>query len=458
MRPPPLLVLLGIGLHAAFLAGWAEAVRARPVSEPPSVSASSPYLALEGFVNALEERLFADAADGRWDEHSLLAAALIASGVEDRRQLDAYLVRAAALTDELRSSGNVAGTPRQRAQAILEFLHRRILRGGYQIDCTDLRVALDDGRFNCVSASVLFNCFAEQFGLEVMGVEVPGHAISRLVLPDGVLDVETTCPTWFRLLDDPKKQAAAVEETLGAAVAGSTSPGRRRTVSAVELVATIYYNRGVDLLGRRQFAEAVSANAKALRLDPLNTTARGNLLASLNNGAIAVGSDGRYEEAIEILNVGLALDSNYATFKTNYVHLYQQRVEELCGQGRFDAAADALAGAAWAPLDPAFFRQLQVQVYGRWARSALDAGRVGEAFAIFAKARQELGQAKDMLAREADELTRRAALLVDARRFDEAIALLDRALAFQPASPVLAEKRREAVLRRAEQTSPSGSR
>ena len=379
--------------------GWAPA---RPeIASPSSVEllirepaaelpAPSPYRSFEGSLSALEQPLFSDAADGRWDDRSLLAAALVASGVEDSRLLEGYLARFAAAADELRRSGAVAGPPRSQAQAVHEFLHRRILHGGYQIDCTDLRIALDEGRFNCVSASVLFNCLAEQFGLEVQGLEVPGHAMSRLVLPDSFLDVETTCPTWFRLLDDPKKQDALVEKTLGIP-RGNASPGQRRVVSSGELVATIYYNRGVDLLGQREFAQAVAANAKALRLDPLNSTAHGNLLASLNNWAIDLGGNARYREAVEILNRGLALDATYATFKTNYLHLYHQWTEDLCRQQRFDEAAELLAKAAWSQLDQAWFRQARAAIYGRWAGSAREAGRSEEASRILVTAQQQLG-------------------------------------------------------------------
>jgi tetratricopeptide (TPR) repeat protein len=394
----------------------------------------------------LEERLFADAADGRWDEHSLLAAALVASGVEDQQHLDGYLARVAAAADELRRSGEVAGPPQRQAQAVLEFLHRNILQGGYQIDCTDLRIPLDDGRFNCVSASVLFNCFAEQFGLEAQGLEVPGHAMSRLVLPDGVLDVETTCPTWFRLLNDPKKQAALVQKTLGTTAAGLSTPAERRVVSAVELVATIYYNRGVDLLGQRRFAQAVAANAKALRLDPFSSTAQGNLLASLNNWAIDLGGSGRHAEAVEILDQGLALDSSYATFKTNYLHVHHQWTEELCRKQRFDEAAGVLAAAAWKQLDKAWFRQATIDVYHRWARSDLQSGRIDDAFRTFALARQQLGAAPDVLEREIAEVNQRASTLLFEQRFSEALSLLDRALAVHPASATLAENRGSAVM------------
>ena len=142
----------------------------------------------------LEERLFADAADGRLDEFSPLDAALVASGVDDVDSLRHYQQKAAALVDQLRRSAALAGTPRQQVEAIFEFLHRQVLRGGYDLAYTDLRRVLDDGRFNCVSATVLLNYLAGQFGLDCRGLEMPGHAMTRVRLPDGVLDVETTCP------------------------------------------------------------------------------------------------------------------------------------------------------------------------------------------------------------------------------------------------------------------------
>lgn len=63
-------------------------------------------------LSPLEERLFADAADGRWDEHSLLTASLVASGVTDGQVLRRYEDQVAGLIEELHRSGAVEGTPR----------------------------------------------------------------------------------------------------------------------------------------------------------------------------------------------------------------------------------------------------------------------------------------------------------------------------------------------------------
>lgn len=285
----------------------------------------------ENCLSSLERSLFSDAADGRLDEFSLLTASLVASGVQSPELLGQYQKRFDALVVELKGSDPPTDDDRNNVEAIFGFLHRRILHGGYRIDCTDLRVALDEGRFNCVSASVLFQYLAERRGLDTCGLEMPGHVMSRVRLPNRLLDIETTCSAWFRLMDDPKRQARSVRDTLGTLPNSARSPGRE--VSGIGLVAMVYYNRGVDLLAAARYAEAASANAKALTLDNGSQTARGNLLATVNNWAIALGKAGRLDEAISILEAGMAIDPQYEPFALNYAHVCHQRGHQQAAEG-----------------------------------------------------------------------------------------------------------------------------
>jgi len=320
-----------------------------------------------GRLSALEERLFEDAADGQLDECSLLDAALIAGGVQRPEELQRRRRQLAEVVEKFRRSGKVVGSARRRAEAVLQLMHRRVLYAGYAADCTDLRTAMDHGRFNCISATVLFNCLAAEFELETCGLEIPGHAMSRLFLPRGPLDLETTCPRWFRLIDNPEKQAEALGRTIG-----RISPQARskvREVSAVQLAAMIYYNRGVDLLAEKRFAEAATANAKALLLDPNSTTARGNLLAVLNNWAIELGAAGHHAEAAKLLRQGLAFDPTYDPFTMNYVYVHYKWVEDLCSKGRFQEALAVLARAAEELPESDYFRLAPADVWRRWTTS-----------------------------------------------------------------------------------------
>ena len=346
------VVWLATGRAAWALSGSTKSVTISSPSAGARSTAGEPLPFSYG-LTPLEQRLFADAANGRFGQITLLEAALVASGVDDSTVLERYRAQFDKWVEQLRRSDADRGTTRQQARAVFDFLHRNVLTGGYCLECTDLRQTLDRGRYNCVSASVLFNCLASEIGLKVCGLEIPGHAMSRLQSPEGSLDIETTCPRWFQWIDHPKRQAEFVEKTLGRSHGADHRVARE--VSPVELIAMIYYNRGVDLLGEKLFSEAAAANAKALRLDPSNATARGNFLATINNWAIELGSSGRYEAAADLLRLGLQIDPRYEAFSLNYVHLYRQWIEGLCAAGQFDEAIRLLAQACHATAPRGLF-------------------------------------------------------------------------------------------------------
>ncbi len=334
-------------------------------------------------LSTLEQRLFDRIEEGRFGQFSLLEAGLIAGGVDRQDELHRYCKRFDGLVESLRSSGKVRGTPREQAEALFAFLHQSILSGGYDLQASDLRQAFDLGRFNCVTASLLMNCLAARFELKAVGLEVPGHAMSRLELPEETLNIETTCPRWFALINRPdaanRPQAGdllpAEADTAALAELATGSPARRsakdrqppRQVSDVELVATIYYNRGVDLLAEKHFAEAAAANAKAVRLDPKSAAAKGNLLATINNWAIDLGVSGDYEKAAELLRLGLATDPGYDAFRANYVQLFRRWSEHLCRSGHYEDAARLLAQAAQEQPGEKFFHEAAVEILRRWA-------------------------------------------------------------------------------------------
>jgi tetratricopeptide (TPR) repeat protein len=375
----------------------------------------------------------------------LLRVTLVASGVDDADTLCHYEGQLAALVDELQASGNLDGSPRQQAEAIFEFLHHRILYGGYRIECTDLRMALDHGWFNCVSASVLFNCLAESCGLSVCGLEAPGHAMSRLLLPEGMIDVETTCPKWFRLMSDPKRQAEHVEKTLGQAATKDRTAARE--VSAVEMAAMIYYNRGVDLLAAKQFAGAAAANAKALRLDPTSNTAWGNLLATVNNWAIDLSNNERYTEAAELLRQGMAADRTFETFALNYAHVCHQWTVHLCNAGQYEDGLEVLARGAAEQPEVAYFRQAPVDICRRWAHALFDANKPDRALAVFDEAQHRYGASREVLEAELLEVNHWGQHLLQQERFAAAVAAFDRGLTRQPEAALLREGRRAALAR-----------
>jgi tetratricopeptide (TPR) repeat protein len=181
--------------------------------------------------------------------------------------------------------------------------------------------------------------------------------------------VETTYPHWFSVKDEPKPRASSTTKTIGTAATADRS--KAREVSPIQLAAMIYYNRGVDALSEKQFAQAAAANAKSLRLDPANPNARSNLLATMNNWAIELGNAGRFAEAVDLLRQGLAMDPKFAAFAQNYVHVHRQWTDHLCREGRFREAIEILSRASAEMPDRDYLRRAQSEVRDRWAKAAL---------------------------------------------------------------------------------------
>jgi tetratricopeptide (TPR) repeat protein len=317
-------------------------------------------------IRAAEGPLWDDARDGRLDRHSLLDAALMASGVESDVDRDGYRRRFEHWVAELKVSGRVTGTRRDRAAAIHDFLHERAFTGGFREASTSLVETFEHGRFNCISSVILFLAVAQRFDLAAHGVEIPAHAYAIVDAEQGPdIVVQTTCKAWFAAAEEELQQAL-LRRTLGdaaaTAVARSTS-GRR--LGDIGLLAVVYYNRGVDHLEAGRFADAAAANRTAIRLDPSNSAARANLLATVNNWSLELGRRGDLVEAVRLLEEGLSVAPDYALFHENLVALHQQRLMNQVSRSGDAEPAEALA-----------------QCYRRWRAEMVRLGALEAAAAV----------------------------------------------------------------------------
>ena len=320
-----------------------------------------PYTIILRGIDHVERALFQNARNGSWGNFDLFRAALIAEGIRDAERIRAYDARLDALVAEVLAAARTEGntTPQALTRSLFEAMHREILTGGYSLHCTELSNVMNTGSFNCVSATVLFNVLAEKAGLDVRGLEMPGHALSMVKFADGVaMKIETTAPNWFDLQTAQERQMATLQRIAPApaipnpataqnadapppVVAEADLPDNLREINSVQLVATIYYNIGVDFHAKRRFPEAAAANLKALHLDRENEQAWTNLLASLNNWALEFAGESRgrrFDIATVILDQGVALDPTYTNFQANQTYVFFYWIRGLAELGRFDDA------------------------------------------------------------------------------------------------------------------------
>lgn len=262
-----------------------------------------------------ELELLRDAADGRFDEHRLYDAALTAGAASANDRLDCH-TRVARLRRDLAHRLDGAATA-DGPRIVFEFLHGRVLTGGYRDDASNVAVALRGGPYNCLSAAILFIDLAHGAGFEAHAVQAPGHVFSRVYVSGDQprlksLDIELTAPDHFKR---PLTTRRAEGES------------QHRVLSPVELVALVYFNRGVEELARGQFAAAAAANLTALAIDPASRTAADNLLATMNNWALALARAGSFDDALRIVKAARQIAPDHPHLWTNQRYL-QSRISD----------------------------------------------------------------------------------------------------------------------------------
>ena len=188
--------------------------------------------------------------------------------------------------------------PSAQLQSLHQALHEHILTGKYETTASDLRGTLSHGNFNCLSSLAIYLDLCDAAGLPLQIWLARGHVFLRAALDGEGVVIEPGRPQWVIASSAARRQ-------------------HLRQITPVELLAKFYYNRGVELLKERQFADGIALIEASLQLDPADRDARANLVAGLNNWAVEYLTTGRYSDAATLIEQGLLLDPSFVPLIAN---------------------------------------------------------------------------------------------------------------------------------------------
>lgn len=315
-----------------MIASLASAVVAQAAGNTPSLLASIPAQP-DGMPLPLQ-RLIQDGQDGRWDDHTLLQAGLIASGVENPRDLQDCLSKYARRRAHALELSRHAQSPSDRARKLFQFLHANLLTGHYREDFTELDRLLARGDFNCASATLLWTMLAGDCGLHCHVWETSTHTWSNVQLDGHDILIEATDPQGFDAQPRPR-----------------SAPARR--VNPVGQVASILVNRSVNAMAARRYDQALSLSHAALLLDPHKDAAISTWRVAQNRHALALCDQKQFELAAANLNDARQRDPDYAPFRENLVYVLDRWLGDAVSRFQITAARKILSLArSYAPGDP----------------------------------------------------------------------------------------------------------
>lgn len=329
-----------------------------------------------------EQIIFAQARNGDLDQQAFESIALLASGVTDVQKRQSYLTQLDQLAGKASAAVQSAGSTQEKGASLLRFLHQTVFRGGYLEKQTNLSTVLDEGVFNCVSSAVLYNAIGKRLGLDVRAIEVPDHAFS--IVYDGLdhMDVETTTSEGF---NPHRDRIAEFENLTGFRYIPQSNKAKRREINAAGLAALIYYNHGVTHLSEGRYREALSANFRAMSLDPEFSSAATNALAALGRWSSDLADKKQWRQATEVAGIGVRLAPKDRGLASNHKAIWQQWAFEESDQGRPESALEIINRAERAIPDSGF-AEMRAAVFFRPAEQLIEQGQWADALALTANA------------------------------------------------------------------------
>jgi tetratricopeptide (TPR) repeat protein len=370
------------------------------------------------------------------DPQTFTRTALVFSGVHDE-QLAEMESRIQAHVTQLRRQLGGVRDPREQAEAALAYMHEELLRR-YDERQTGVDVLLSRGSYNCVSSGVVYAILLKALELRVWGVRTSDHAFCRVQAGEQAFDVETTSPFGF----DPGKRQEFTDSfgrVTGYSYVPPSNYRDRRDIGEKELLGLILFNRTAFASERRDFPGAVppAVDAYALLEDGESYE---RLITSLLNLASWYGMSGRFREALEFLDRAAERHENdrLEALRDDLTHNW---VLGLIQKSNFAEAEHLLdSQRSRGRLKEKEWRELTVYLYQvRAQRSA--PGDYGEAAGMILQGLNKVGSDQGLAKSYEVYIHNSVVTLVRNSLYEEALAVLEEALAHLPDSGVLLKDR-----------------
>jgi hypothetical protein len=366
----------------------------------------------------------------------LVEAALAFSGVSDA-SLPAYRRRLLDLVAGFQQYAAASPDPATLGARTLEFLHTGLLRR-YDVRQVRVDVLLDQGVYNCVSSSVLYLLLARSVGLTVGGVRTADHAFCTVMVGGATVDVETTNPYGYNP-GTRKEFTDSFGRVTGFAYVPPSSYRGRTAIGERGLLSLILYDRVSFAIEGGDHASALEPAVTGWTLSG-DALSRTTLVTALSNWAVWLGQALRFDEAVAFLEDAersFGADPDLGRCRQELLH---NQAVALVEAGDFDAAETLLTSQPRAgAFDAADRLELLVWIVQLRADRSARKGEFTAAASAVADGLARFG-AEPLLLTAYEVYTHNAfAQLFNARRFADAKALLEAALAQYPASRIIGQ-------------------
>ncbi len=229
----------------------------------------------------LQAQLFADMEDSRLDDFTLIEAAFILSGVQSPDSLRNHIRWYEEMVQNIRAYNFDLFDKPALAQKIFAIMHSNIL-GEYERESTTLLDIIRRKKFNCVSATILYNLVCADLGLETKAFETPTHVYTIFSDFERRFIVENTNAMGFNIMKNLHTYSQFLLQyyphdrrlEIGLDQLYAYENSRGRPIDNTELLGLLAYNQAYFAAQKEDF---VAAYEFVLTAQQFNADSRSNI-------------------------------------------------------------------------------------------------------------------------------------------------------------------------------------
>lgn len=343
-------------------------------------------------LSGVEEEFFTKIDGGKNDIETYYDGFLVASGIKDPQQFQAYKQK----LDYIREKARIYMSEYQnenalfRGNALLRWLYSEEILKSYKLKSTLAQDLLDKGDYNCLTSSILYNLLALENGMEAYSVMTKNHSFCVVKTDGADIDVETTVAYGF---NPGTKEIEEFQNKQRIVYVPKSNYRDRKNVGVNSLIAALYAN-SISLLGAP--IGDIAAYKKGFYLDPNSDFFENNILTTINNSAINLINKGDYQNALILLNQADSFFPNHGTTAQNRIYYYNKMGTAYLQKSDFPSAINVFQEGSEATKNSNVLSSNLKVAYYNYALSEYNAKRYSNAKTICEKGLERFPNDRDL--------------------------------------------------------------
>ncbi|MFC1500956.1 tetratricopeptide repeat protein [Elusimicrobiota bacterium] len=387
-------------------------------------------------VTKLEKDFFDDLDDGKLDKYTLIDAFVIASGITNVSDFNLYKAQLQEIKNNAVNKIVFNKDPYITAKRILFWLHDNVF-GEYSFGSSYADDIVNEKKFNCVSASIMYVIIAKDLGLDVVGVIVKDHAFCMLKDRRGNKDIETTIRYGF---DPGTKEIEKLKEVTKYVYVPPKNYKKRRNVNEYQLIGVLYSN-SIQKIGEnlKESKEDLAKYKKGYYFDPKSKLFETDVIACFNNLAIQQMDKGDFNSAYGFIRQGKKFLTNSKNFNKLEAQYFNKKAEHAASKENYPEALGFIRiGLSLNPKDKVLKNNLGFY-FSEWAGTFFRNKEYSKAIDIYWAGLKELPKDEVLLKNLRTSYYNMAIEEYNAQHFKNVIDIVDQALESFPNDEELLE-------------------